>query len=332
MTRFFVTMTANLKPRTFQLDCFELAKQQNVIAVLDTGSGKTFISVMLAKHVALEDFTPGATDKNDTMVDKLMQDRPKRKLMFFLVNSVPLVFQQATVLRQQTALRVGHYCGEMQVDLWGEEQWKYLFEQLDIIVMTAQILLDLLAHGFISMSDISLLIFDECHHARKRHPFNVILQEFYHILPKDGAERPRIFGMTASPLNRKESCDASIRQLQANLDAVIYTVTRDECRELEEAAPKPQEHVVYFDPPASVSTVNAVVIEEAVSSYGAYLTAFIKSIDDASKELVRARNRLQILVSELGTYPVEQFLYESIHGISDMVLLSGNEEVSYIER
>lgn len=30
------------------------------------------------------------------------------------------------------------------------------------------------------MSQIHLLIFDECHHARSRHPYNRIMQQFYH--------------------------------------------------------------------------------------------------------------------------------------------------------
>lgn len=29
------------------------------------------------------------------------------------------------------------------------------------------------------MSDINLLVFDEAHHAKKNHPYNVIMREFY---------------------------------------------------------------------------------------------------------------------------------------------------------
>ena len=38
-------------PREYQLELFERAKKQNTIAVLDTGSGKTLIAVLLLKHV-----------------------------------------------------------------------------------------------------------------------------------------------------------------------------------------------------------------------------------------------------------------------------------------
>ena len=42
-------------PRDYQLELFERAKQENTIAVLDTGSGKTLIAVLLLRHVIDEE-------------------------------------------------------------------------------------------------------------------------------------------------------------------------------------------------------------------------------------------------------------------------------------
>ena len=56
-----------------------------------------------------------------------------------------------------SAIRTHHtltHTGEMNVDLWGEEQWKVIFERVDVVVMTAQIFLDLLVHGFLSMDQV----------------------------------------------------------------------------------------------------------------------------------------------------------------------------------
>lgn len=45
-----------LAPREYQYEIFKEAINQNIIAVLNTGAGKTLISVMLIKHMlAIED-------------------------------------------------------------------------------------------------------------------------------------------------------------------------------------------------------------------------------------------------------------------------------------
>lgn len=43
---------ALLAPREYQYELYQKALQENVIAVLDTGAGKTLISIMLIKHMA----------------------------------------------------------------------------------------------------------------------------------------------------------------------------------------------------------------------------------------------------------------------------------------
>ena len=70
--------------------------------------------------------------------------------------------------------------------------------------MTAQILLNILRHSIIKMEAINLLILDECHHAVKKHPYSLVMSEFYHTTRKE--KRPSVFGMTASPVNLKGNC------------------------------------------------------------------------------------------------------------------------------
>lgn len=83
--------------------------------------------------------------------------------------------------------------------------------------MTAQILLNILRHSIIKMEAIHLLILDECHHAVKKHPYSLVMSEFYHTTPKE--KRPSIFGMTASPVNLKGNYE------NAQLNGIIYSVT-----------------------------------------------------------------------------------------------------------
>ena len=44
-------------PRAYQMEMFQKAMAGNVIAVLDTGSGKTLISCLIIKHVHNIDFS-----------------------------------------------------------------------------------------------------------------------------------------------------------------------------------------------------------------------------------------------------------------------------------
>ncbi|KAK1261478.1 hypothetical protein QJS04_geneDACA018740 [Acorus gramineus] len=97
--------------RKYQLDVLQQAKRKNTIAFLETGAGKTLIAVLLIKSVC-ED----------------MIRENKRMLAIFLVPKVPLVYQQAEVIREQTGYRVGHYCGEMGQDFWDARRWQREFE------------------------------------------------------------------------------------------------------------------------------------------------------------------------------------------------------------
>ena len=81
------------------------------------------------------------------------------------------------------------------------------------------------------------MIFDECHHARKNHPYNGILREYFHVEP---SLRPKIFGMTASPVWSTKNPQHSITQLESNMNAKVIGI-QENVGELEEKAPKPEE-------------------------------------------------------------------------------------------
>jgi endoribonuclease Dicer len=69
---------------------------------------------------------------------------------------------------------------------------------VQIMVMTCQIFLNLLLHGYVQLPDVNLLIFDECHHAVNDQPMRQIMQQFEHC-PRE--LQPRILGLTATLLN-----------------------------------------------------------------------------------------------------------------------------------
>ena len=76
---------------------------------------------------------------------------------YFDLLSVPLVEQQAKVIEMHTNLTVGHYVGEMGVDKWSNNKWYKEFDKNHVLVMTAQIFLDILRHGFLALSKVNLI-------------------------------------------------------------------------------------------------------------------------------------------------------------------------------
>ncbi|XP_011623569.2 endoribonuclease Dicer homolog 2 isoform X1 [Amborella trichopoda] len=200
--------------RSYQIDAFEMAKKQNTIVFLDTGAGKTLIAVMLVRHYAH------------------YLRKPSDNVAIFLVPTVHLVKQQADVLKMYTDLKVGVFWGEMGVDLWSGVKWKEQLQMYEVLVMTAQILLDNLRHCFFKLEMIKLLIFDECHHAKGRSPYACIMKEFYHREYPLNSRIPRIFGMTASPVNSKgldsqQGYGNKIQDLETLLNSKVFTTVEE---------------------------------------------------------------------------------------------------------
>jgi endoribonuclease Dicer len=94
--------------------------------------------------------------------------------------------------------------GASEPDQWKDRMlWRRIVDTHRIMVTTPQVLLDALRHGYLSLgNDISLLVFDEVHHAGKNHPYNAIMKEFYFKPATAGPQsvRPMIMGLTASPI------------------------------------------------------------------------------------------------------------------------------------
>ncbi|GAA5805026.1 hypothetical protein HPULCUR_010539 [Helicostylum pulchrum] len=226
--------TEPMIPREYQYEILKKAVSENIIAVLDTGAGKTLISVMLIKHMKMIE------DENSSTIPHY-----ERKITFFLVERVPLVFQQFNVLESNCDARIEKLCGEMNVDTWSKQKWLDIFDSSDICIMTAQILRDVLKRGFLSLDRVNLLIFDECHHTTKGHPYNLIMYEFYHRME---GPRPKIFGMTASPANKANVIKSIVihifSTLEKNLDAKVYTAIQTQ--ELSDVVNKPTETILCY--------------------------------------------------------------------------------------
>ena len=142
-----------LVPREYQKEIFSKAQEKNVIAVLDTGSGKTLISALLIKWIS-------------------EKEHPQKKVTVFLVPKVPLVEQQSMFIAQHTSLRVAQVHSEVSASVTDRTRWNDLFSQADVLVMTGervslrramfcssnagQIFLNVLTHSHWSMNKVRI--------------------------------------------------------------------------------------------------------------------------------------------------------------------------------
>lgn len=276
-------------PRGYQLELCRRAINENIIICVETGAGKTLVSGMLIQHVLerVSSSTEPITKTTETQLDKslspTLENAPlstidaqpplskpcpnsseplfKPSTVVFLVHRVSLVMQQAEVLEKllPSRFRVGCYHGNKGVDNWSPERWSANVASHSVLVMTAQILLNLLRHGLISMQELALLVVDEAHHATKNHPYRRVFMEFYHSLA-EFEYRPRVFGMTATPVKAKNAsvrhanCLDAITELEATMDSTVVTVSERSRAEVERLVPKMDEFVVSYIP--SISPVD----------------------------------------------------------------------------
>ncbi|KAK4172843.1 hypothetical protein QBC36DRAFT_246686 [Triangularia setosa] len=247
-------------PRDYQLELFERAKTQNTIAVLDTGSGKTLIAALLLRW----------TIQNE--LENRSQGLPKR-IAFFLVDKVALVFQQHAVLTCNLDYSVAKFCGQM-IDRSSKDFWEITFKENMAIVCTSEILYQCLHHSYIRMDQINLLIFDECHHTKKNHPYARIIKDFY-IANEDNETRPRILGMTASPVDAQIDPRIAAAELEGLLHSQIATVSDPSI--IQHTISRPKEEIIleYDRKPREWTTALHQSIKALVGKHDHFARAFV---------------------------------------------------------
>ncbi|KAI0241525.1 Dicer-like protein 1 [Massospora cicadina] len=220
-----------------------------------------------------------------------------RKFIVYLVNNVHLVHQQSKAISQAIPdAAIQQFYGDVGIDLRSKATWAEVGESAEVLVMTAQIFLNVLRHGFLRMSQVGFLVFDECHHARKDHPFNLIMVEFY----TDAEPRPQIFGMTASPSNSKQPLEVTQYELSHNLHATIVAPTPT--RQLAEATGIP-DHLFVSYLPTKPSQLPAL---SALEPYW-----------EADKVLGRVQRIVETVLVELGPWAAHWILLELMADISN---------------
>jgi endoribonuclease Dicer len=169
------------------------------------------------------------------------------------------------------------FTGDSGGDIYTQEYWNRLREEKTVIVCTAEILHQCLRHSFVRMEQVNLLIFDEAHHAKKNHPYARIVKDFYATLDETNQKRPRILGMTASPVDAKTNISVAAAQLEGLLHCEIATVDDPEVFS-KAAINRPMEgHIEYLNMDTPFETVLWQKLHQLVGHNAAFARLFFYS-------------------------------------------------------
>lgn len=277
-------------PRDYQVELLDKACKRNVIVQLGTGAGKTFIAVLLLKEYGLQLQTP-------------FESGGKRA--FFIVDKVSLVDQQADHIECHTTFSVGKMHGNLNNDIWGN---KAAFEQFmdtnNVVVVTAQVLLDLVDHAFFDLSQAAVLVFDECHHALGiKHPYRVIMDRYIR-LSED--VRPRVLGLTASLINDKtppNQLEAKLSKLESVLHCSIETAS--DLLTISKFGAKPFENIVVCRNYNSDNGTNRDVlfILDSLKNFCTQTNEFDVNFDmDPRRPILEALNKTAAVLRQIGPW------------------------------
>eukprot|EP01117_Protostelium_nocturnum_P014536 TRINITY_DN5539_c0_g1_i1.p2 TRINITY_DN5539_c0_g1~~TRINITY_DN5539_c0_g1_i1.p2 ORF type:complete len:1518 (-),score=322.70 TRINITY_DN5539_c0_g1_i1:55-4608(-) len=222
--KLFLAERQKLVGRRDQIELVEGMRGRNAIAVSPTGSGKTVVAILFC----LEE-------------KKRLGEKFKA---VFVVDKVHLTVQQSGQFALFTDFKRVIISSEQNSSMKWEDAKRY-----DVIFIVAakykEMIKDQRLSGNYISEQVSHIIFDECHHSRKKHPYNEILKE---VLARD--ERPQIIGLTASPGGETElgATRDKINALQRNMGEahVIQVVKEKSCLETVVPNPTIQEVPIQF--------------------------------------------------------------------------------------
>ena len=171
---FKVKLESGLRIRNYQLELAEPGIEgRNYIFVAPTGSGKTVVAALvIANH---------------------LQKHQQNCHVVFIVDTKPLADQQKDKLRALIPeAKINVYTGDSPATVAES------IKENHISVCTAGKLLDEIRKGIVKFSQLSLIVLDECHHARKNHPY-AELMKCYLVERQKEELCIQIVGLTASP-------------------------------------------------------------------------------------------------------------------------------------
>jgi len=283
-----------LSLRPYQHECVSHAMKENTIVHLDTGLGKTLIAAKI--------------------IENYLNRSPKKRGVF-LVPTQALVDQHEKNCRNEVFLhvegsdgcrppRVLTMVGNEQAG-WTQKEWQESVDNHDIFVGTPEIFRKaLIDHGYISVEQFCVFVFDECHKATGRHPMAMILQYAIHPYSDRHGESFRILGLTASFTSGKATnLEKKRKELERLLRATILCPT------------VPEEFINLKSDIRIVYGSNSAKTEKQVAVVRPLLNQCLETVGK-SKDVKKVVNASVRVLEELGK---ESLLYYVKHTIVDQI-------------
>ncbi|OWF56284.1 Interferon-induced helicase C domain-containing protein 1 [Mizuhopecten yessoensis] len=199
-------------------------KGENSIIWARTGSGKTRVAVYIMKNH--------------------LDNNPTGKIAFFNT-TMTLLDQQYEVIRKflpKYKHQIMKFSGveQNEVTLLSNTQ------HFRVCVLTPMTLEKYLAEETVSLDLFSMLVFDECHHTRKKEPYNQIMKYYRKLLQDSTVKLPQILGLTAS-VGTERACNVddaekSILELMARMNVHKIATPRINRKEYTQMFPEPEKH------------------------------------------------------------------------------------------
>ena len=221
LQNFLASTYESWEPRKYQLEMAAQAKELgNAIVVAPTGTGKT-------KVISLA-------------IEQLWEQNRSAKVVVVDTTN-PLVFQMGQSLKQSCRLsgrRFGVFCGSNPIP--DRDGWDGVLMQYDCLVFTPAYLTQTWERRFGSgcvgcLSQVDLLVFDECHHTDGEHPYKVVT-DHYHREDWNSPGRTRVLALTATIGGACTIQDSTerISKLASTLHSRIVKLSEDAQRDLDQ--------------------------------------------------------------------------------------------------
>ncbi|XP_051518329.1 antiviral innate immune response receptor RIG-I-like [Myxocyprinus asiaticus] len=274
------------------------AKGHNTIICAPTGCGKTIVALAICENH--------------------LQKFPGRAKIVFMATKVDVYEQQYKLFKEHfsckdPSIRVTGMCGDME-----GLSVCWLLENHDIVVLTAQILVNALNSGEVSSLELlSLILLDECHNTTGKHPYNNIMTRYLDTkLTTNTHSLPQIVGLTASvgigSFKNLLEAENNILQLCANLDARVITTVTQHLDELRSYVHTPQKE--FFE-----------VLQRTSDPFIRIICNIMSNIEQLAQTVYNIESLSNVQNREYGSQKYEQWIV-SVQKCCRVLQMSNEEE------